>query len=167
MRTGIAIGIVTSMCLAAAPIHAQPHPIIGTWEMSAERSTFRSDRELRTEVRRFEQREDGFILFTLVFVDVEGNPGFTQAAFKLDDRAYPVYTQDGLSQFMMGGTESGMRVWRAVDANTLENRAEGNQPGLVFTHAVSPDGRTMTGAMMVPGEQGPVVAESLVFGRVE
>jgi hypothetical protein len=167
MRTSVAIGTLALMCLVTAEANAQSHPIIGTWEMSAERSTFRADRELRTEVRRFEQRDNGYILFTLVFVDVDGNPGFTQAAFKLDGQAYPIYTQDGLSQFLMEGSESGGREWIAVDANTLENRVAGNQPGLVFTHSVAPDGRTMTGEMLIPGEQGLVVAESLVFERVD
>jgi len=135
--------------------------------MNAERSTFLPGRQLRTEVRRFEQRDDGFILFTLALIDAEGNPGFTQAAFKLDGRGYPIYTQGGLAQFLMTGTESGKRVWRATDSNTLENRLENDQPGLVFTHAVSPDGRTMIGTMTGTNAQGQAFTERLVFERVE
>lgn len=166
MRTSVALSLLPAMCLLAANALAQPHPIIGTWEMNAERSAFLPDRQLRAEVRRFEQREDGFILFTLSLIDGEGNPGFTQAAFKLDGRGYPIYTQGSLAQFLMTGSESGKRVWRATDSNTIENRLESGEPGLVFTHSVSSDGRTMIGTMTGTNAQGQTFTERLVFERV-
>jgi len=167
MRMSIILSVLTIVCLTATETQAQPHPIIGTWEMNAERSTFVPGRELRTEVRRFEEREDGFILFTLALIDADGDPGFTQAAFKLDGRGYPIFTQGSLAQFLMTGSESGRRVWLATDPNTLENRLENGQPGLVFTHSVSPDGRTMVGTMTGTNAQGQTFTERLVFERVD
>lgn len=167
MRTSIILGVLASVLLVATKAQAQSHPIIGTWEMNAERSTFLPDRQLRTEVRRFEEREDGFILFTLSLVDAAGHPGFTQAAFKLDGRGYPIFTQGSLAQYLMTGSEQGKRVWRATDANTLENRLESGEPGLVFTQSVSPDGGTMVGTMTGTNAQGQTFTERLVFERVE
>lgn len=167
MRIGIALGFLAFVNLTATNALAQSHPIIGTWEMNAARSTFLPDRRLRAEVRRFEEREDGFILFTLALIDAEGNPGFTQAAFKLDGRGYPIFTQGSLAQFLMTGAQSGDRVWRALDANTLENRLENDAPGLVFTHEVSADGRTMVGTMTGTNAQGQTFTERLVFERVD
>ena len=73
-RSFIAIGLLLLVCLAAQA--QSPYPIIGTWEMNVERSTFDPGPGLRSVVHRYEEGEDGFIVFTFIYVDPSGNPGF-------------------------------------------------------------------------------------------
>ncbi len=117
-RSFIAIGLLLLVCLAAQA--QSPHPIIGTWEMNVERSTFDPGPGLRSVVHRYEEGEDGFIVFTFIYVDPSGNPGFIHTAFKLDAEGYPIYSQVNLAQFLTGGTQSTtLRVFRATNANTI------------------------------------------------
>ncbi len=141
-RSFIAIGLSLLVCLAAQA--QSPHPIIGTWEMNVERSTFDPGPGLQSDVYRYEEGENGFIVFTFIYVDPSGNPGFIQTAFKLDGEGYPIYTQVQLARFLTAGTQStNLRVFRATNANTIEHMPEDN-PGESITWTVSGNGQTLT-----------------------
>ena len=57
----------------------------------------------QSEVRRYQQLEDGFFLYTRSTVNANGNPGFSQVAFKLDGKDYPLYSSGALAQFLTSG----------------------------------------------------------------
>ena len=115
--------------------------------------------------------EDGFFLYTRSTVNANGNPTFSQVAFKLDGKDYPLYSSGALAQFLTSGRLSvEIMTFKAVDANTLEilEADDNEQPG-VFTRTftVSPDGRTMTQKVTGTDGQGRAVNRMRVFDKVQ
>ncbi len=97
MRTILALGLLVVVCPTA---HAQsPHPIIGTWELDLERTTFEPAPRVRSATFRFEEGDNGFIIHTISRVRPDGTPGFVQAAFKLDGQSYSSYSESSLARF--------------------------------------------------------------------
>ena len=140
MRTIIALGLLVVVCPSA---HAQsPHPIIGTWELDLERTTFEPAPRVRSATHRYEEGEDGFIIFTVSRLRPNGTPGFVQTAFKLDGQSYPSYTENALALFLTTGTPStNMVSYKAIGTRTVEQTTAG---GTTRTMVVSADGQTMT-----------------------
>ena len=178
MRSIIAIGLLVVACLVVAvEVEAQSHLIIGTWQMNEDKSLsvidnlerlllsgyagrsgcFQANPRYCSRVERFEEREDGSILYTEAIVSPDGYPEFSQAVFRLDDgEAYSYYGQDDLETFLATGSRTDLSlIWTQTDDYTIQAVLESDgQPDVDRTWTVSRDGTTMT--------VGP-----FVFDRVE
>ena len=166
MRSIIAIGLLLFVCLAVSEAQAQSqHRIIGTWEMNAERSPGGPQRETRS----YEQRDDGFFLYTRSTVGANGGPSFTLIAFKFDGKEYPSYTTANLAQFLTSETPTPtILTFKTLDANTLEAMQWINgRAGLTRTFTVSADGQTLTQRITGTDGQGRSVNRVRVFDRVQ
>ena len=121
-------------------------PRIGTWKLNLEKSQFAPGTAPQMQVRRLQSRPDGFVIFTQVGLDAEGNPTFIQTTYKFDGKPYPEYTQTDLVEFAAVGTTPNMNIYRLVDAYTVEiDRldASGKVTG-TSKQSMSRDGRTLT-----------------------
>jgi hypothetical protein len=71
-------------------------PRIGTWTLNLKRSQFVEGSAPQMQVRRLQARADGFVVFTQIGLDAQGNPTFIQTTYKLDgkgiSRIYPSFT---------------------------------------------------------------------------
>ena len=118
-------------------------------------------------VRRYEARPDGFLLFTQSGVDAEGNPVFTQTAYKIDGKEYSQFTQTSSANFLTAGIKSPVTSSYKLDGQTviLAQRTNG-VPGIPITHTVSRDGKTMTVTTKGKNPQGQTINNVVVYDKV-
>ena len=95
-------------------------PRLGTWKLNLEKSQFAAGTAPQMQVRRLQSRQDGFVVFTQVGLDAEGNPTFIQTTYKFDGKPYSEYTQTNLPEFAAMRTAPNMNIYRLVDAYTVE-----------------------------------------------
>lgn len=125
--------VVFMLALAPAQV-PDVHPIMGVWKMKSPPAA-RPKIQLRTW--EFSQRPDGFIVMTLLFINEMGRPRFSQAAFKLDGKEWPVYQTDDLAEFLTTSKPTSQRlVVQAKGLRTIELPQR--------TFIVAADGKTMT-----------------------
>ena len=129
-------------------------PRIGTWRLNLEKSQFAPGTAPRMQVRRLQARQDGFVVFTQVGLDAEGNPTFIQTTYKFDGKPYPEYTQTTLAEFAATGTTPNRNIYRLVDAYTVEiDRLDASGKVTVTNRqSMSRDGKTLT----VTSPRGPL-----------
>jgi hypothetical protein len=121
-------------------------PRIGTWRLNVEKSQFPAGTAPRMQVRRLQARADGFVVFTQVGVDADGNPTFIQTTYKFDGKPYPEYTQASLAEFAAVATKPNMNIYRLVDAYTVEIDRLDASGRITATskQSMSRDGKTLT-----------------------
>src|SRR5688500_14514455 len=101
-----------------APVDQDPR--IGTWTLNLKRSQFVEGSAPQMQVRRLQARPDGFVVFTQIGLDGQGNPTFIQTTYKLDGKGYPEYTQASLAEFAATGARPNTNAYRLVDPYTVE-----------------------------------------------
>ena len=151
-RYCVALGAVT--ILVAVVGHASvvgqtvtdQEPRIGTWKLNLQKSQFAAGTAPQMQVRRLQSRQDGFVVFTQVGLDAEGNPTFIQTTYKFDGKPYSEYTQTNLPEFAAMRTAPNMNIYRLVDAYTVEiDRLDASGTVTATTkQSMSRDGRTLT-----------------------
>src|SRR5215212_4423411 len=93
-HAAVTLGLLTTcLTIAGQTPTADTDPRIGTWRLNVEKSDFAAGTKPKMQVRRLESRPDGFVVFTQISLDGEGNPAFIQTTYKLDGKEYPEYTQ--------------------------------------------------------------------------
>lgn len=147
LRAAVAISciVANSMTVGGQTPKADQDPRTGTWKLNLEESRFAAGGP-RMQQRRVESRPDGFIVFTQVGLDAQGNPTFTQTTYKLDGREYPEYTQNTLSEFAATGAKPNTNTYRLADAYTVKITridATGKVTG-TSSQVISQDGRRLT-----------------------
>ena len=160
--------IATLTCLFSQNALAQsPHPIVGIWDLNPQESISETTPPDQRDIYRFVEAEDGFLLFTRVTIDLDGEPRWVQVAFRLDGEAYPLYTRATLELAMTTGEESHfMRVFSARDTHTIEDQPA-NGEGNIGIFRVSEDGQTLTVTRSGTNAQGQSFRNVLVYDRVE
>jgi hypothetical protein len=165
MRYRIAIAIITLVCLSAAAQGQVPH-IIGTWKLNAEASQFLGPAP-RSEVRRYDVADNGYLIGLAVFIDAQGNPGFLQFAAKSDGQDYAEYSSDVLAAFQIAGTPTPLAYSEIpVDDRTVEwfDKFDG-RIAASGTKQVSDDGRTLTIVGEIPDGRGNTRRLRLVYDK--
>ena len=162
------LGLLVVIFLPVPKAEAQtPHFIIGIWDLNAEQSASEPDPAYQTSVYRFIEAENGFISFTRITINVNGEPSWAQSSFKFDGEAYPVYTRGSLRRSMTAGVESpAMRVFSAPDAYTIDDASASGQ-GIPSTFEVSLDGQTLTVTRIGTNTEGQAVRSVFVHDRVQ
>jgi hypothetical protein len=167
---GIAIALSSATLLAQNPVPGKD-PIIGTWNLNLQKSKYVGAPAPRSEVRRYEVTEDGFINYIRVGVDSHGSPTFSQATYKYDGKDYPIYSQANLPLFYTTGAKPGTQAYRVLDPNTVELTPKDNTGKVTFsgarTRSVSRDGKTLTDIQKGTNALGEIVDITQIFDRLE
>jgi hypothetical protein len=123
-----------------------PEPRVGTWKLNLEKSQFAAGTAPQIQVRRVQSLGDGFVVFTQVGLDAEGNPTFIQTTYRFDGTPYPEYTQTSLAELGARGTTPAKNIYRLVDAYTVEiDRLDTNgKVKATSKQSMSRDGRSLT-----------------------
>jgi len=163
-----------AICLGAgvSSVQAQTsdsHPIIGTWRLNLETSSFEPGPGPRAILRRFVEGDDGFITSIRITASGEGNPSFAMVRMKFDGQDYEVWTNGGLSGFLGSGNRpTNTAAFAAIGDNTLElvqkNNGEAG-PLSLTTWAVSSDGSTLTVTREGTAPDGTEVRVTEVYDR--
>lgn len=173
-RTTLAAAAVVTL-LVAAPVQAQPtdvHPIIGTWSLNHEASSFSPGSGPRAQTRRFMATDDGFIVSIRATVNPNGNPDFALARVRFDGEPYEVWTGAALGTFLASGARPGATAaFEVIDDRTVrltQRNADGELMGPTpNTWQVSSDGNTLTVTTRGTNQNGAEVHNVEVFDRVQ
>jgi hypothetical protein len=167
---GILAAVCSAVLLAQNPVPGKD-PIIGTWNLNLQKSKYVGAPAPRSEVRRYEVTEEGFINYIRVGVDSHGSPTFSQGTYKYDGKDYPIYSQANLPLFYLTGAKPGTQAYRVIDANTVELTPKDNTGKLTFTgvrtRSVSRDGKTLTDIQKGTNAQGQMVDIIQIFDKLE
>ena len=170
----LGVGLWLGICSAALPAQGPApgkDPIIGTWNLNLQKSKYNGAPAPRSEVRRYEVTEDGFINYIRVGVDSHGSPTFSQATYKYDGKDYPIYSQANLPLFYTIGVKPGTQAYRVIDPNTVQLTPKDNTGKITFdgvrTRSVSRDGKTLTDIQKGANAQGEPVDIVQIFDRLE
>ena len=141
----ILVAIVVPASAVGQTVSGQ-EPRIGTWRLNLEKSQFAGGTAPQMQVRRLQVRQDGFVVFTQVGLDAEGNPTFIQTTYKFDGKPYPEYTQTTLAELAAMGTTPNRNIYRLVDAYTVEIDRLDASGRITATskQSMSRDGKTLT-----------------------
>ena len=102
----VVVALAASLVLTAQNGTSIKDPSVGTWRINLQKSTYSPGPAPKTPtLRRYELRPDGFTVITQTSVDAQGNPTFTQAAYKPDGKEYPVYDQNTMAAMLTGGAK--------------------------------------------------------------
>ena len=168
---GSILAVASSVILLAQNPAPGRDPIIGTWNLNLQKSKYNGAPAPRSEVRRYEVTEEGFINYIRVGVDSHGSPTFSQATYKYDGKDYPIYSQANLPLFYTMGVKPGTQAYRVVDPNTVQLTPKDNTGKITFdgirTRSVSRDGKTLTDIQKGTNAQGVTVDIVQIFERLE
>ena len=141
----ILVAVVGHASIGGQTVTVQ-EPRIGTWKLNLDKSQFAAGTSPQMQVRRLQSRRDGFVTFTQVGLDAEGNPTFIQTTYKFDGKPYSEYTQTNLAEVAAMGTKPNMNIYRLVDAYTVEiDRLDASgRVTATSKQSMSRDGRTLT-----------------------
>jgi hypothetical protein len=162
--------VCTLVLLGAFEIRAQVPHVLGVWDLDVAASNLPSQAfpvGLKSEVRNFTLRDDGYLVALVMRVNGNGTFDFIQVAAKSDGKDYPQYQSGPLAELQINGTTTPFTYSETIaDANTAEVIAK--VAGRVTnkgTRRISADGKTMTlnvAAVRPDGQEIPIV---LVFRK--
>ena len=155
----VAFGVVV-LALSAGGIRADTgDPLIGTWHLNLEKSTFSPGAPPQRLTRTFEEHEGGVIVATTAGLDAVGRPVEVRVAFRRDGEPYRIEA-DGITVERTIAFEVLSR-----DPFTVEYRIMGGPGSTVGTETVSPDGRTYTVTITGTNRDGARVDTVQVWER--
>ena len=130
-------------------------PVIGTWVLVPERSSFSSGKPLREQTRVYEQTPNG-IAFTLTGISADGKPMRVECVAPYDGKDYP----------LKGSPSTNSVAFTAIDRYTVEavEKRDG-KPLFHVRRVVSRDGRSMTVTSDGTNANGVEIHNVLVFVR--
>ena len=137
-------------------------PIVGTWTLNLEKSTYATRKPPRSTIRTFDYTRDGLILVTLQTENAQGARSSNHWYMGFDGKEYPEFSRE------RGATPILWIRIDHVDAHTKEligRRLEGGLMTIVdlFTFKVSPDGRFLSVIYKTP--DGKPTGDVVVFDR--
>jgi hypothetical protein len=162
----------TMLCLGSFGANAQVPQVLGVWTLNLKASDLPAKAfpaGLKSEIRSYSQRKDGYLVVLAVRVYGNGVPDFIQIAARSDGKDYPQFQSGPLADFQINGTPTQFTYSETItDTYTAEIIAKRN--GTVLnkgTRRISRDGKTMTlnvAAILPDGREVPIV---LVFDKSE
>jgi len=147
------MGLALALCLIAAAV-CFGSPQMGTWKLNEAKSTLAPGEAKNSTVIYQEAGENVKIIVD--GTDAAGKPIHNEWVGKFDGKEYPV----------VGDPTSDSRIYKTIDANTLElTIKKGGKVTLVARIVVSADGktRTLTGSGTDP--QGNKISTTLLYDR--
>ena len=160
------LGLCSVAVSAQLPTPAS-NPVLGTWKLNPEKSSYSAGQPPRSNVRQFTAVEDGYIVSTISGISAQGIPTFTLSAARYDGKNYPIYNQITLVDMMINGTKTpNTQAYKVIDAYTVEiTNKQNGRVTTVLTRTVSKDGKTMTLVTKGTNAQGQPVHNVEIFDR--
>jgi len=156
-RPILALFLACLFALAPSGARAQSadDPVLGTWRLNVERSTFTPGPGWRSQVRTYRATPDG-VSVTWSGVDAGGETMQVSYTYAYDGRDYP----------MVGSASYDTLNAVRVDARTVrsEEKRDGAIVGIAV-RTVSPDGRLLTITDEGTNRRGRPFSQILVFDR--
>lgn len=142
---------------ALSAAHAQPadDPVLGTWRLNVERSTFTPGPGWRSQTRTYRATLQG-VSVSWEGVDAGGERMQVNYTYAYDGRDYP----------MVGSASYDTLNAVRIDARTV--RSEEKRDGVIVgvaVRTVSPDGRVLTITDEGTNRRGRAFSQTLVFDR--
>jgi hypothetical protein len=160
------------LMLGSGGVAAQVPRVLGFWNLNLESSNLPVQlfpMGLKSEMRSYVQRDDGYLVVLALRVNGNGSPDFIQVAAKSDGKDYPQYQSGPLAELQINGTPTQFTYSETItDEYTAEIIAK--RDGQVInkgSRRISEDGKTMTlnvAAVLPDGQEIPIV---LVFDKAE
>lgn len=155
--------------LAAVSAHAQPG-VLGVWELNLGSSRLPAEvglAPIKSEIRSYTRREDGYLVVLAVRVNGNGTLDFIQVTARPDSKDYAQYQSAALAELTIKGTATPLTYAETIqDEFTAEIVAKRN--GRVInkgSRTISADGRTMTLKVVAIGPGGLEIPFVLTFDR--
>ena len=149
---GSALAAADTAAAAKAPA---ADPVLGTWQLNAAASKFKSGPAFKAQTRTYAESGDQ-ITVTIKSTGADGKEGVTQTTYRLDGKDYPVSGNpdyDGLSGKQLNSHTASFQLKRA-----------GKVVGKT-TRAVSHDGKKLRANTNVTAADGARSVNTLVFDR--
>jgi hypothetical protein len=167
----IAVVVCSLTVIAQAPTGA--NPIIGTWKLSVDKSTYSPGPpplKGSTSVRQYAAGDDGSIVAITMNINPQGLPALGAiSAAKYDGKEYPQHTLATLATSL--SSHIGPRITRTISykqINPFTVEIVQRQDGMVLstsTRTVSRDGMTMTERTESTNPTGEKVLNVLIFEK--
>jgi hypothetical protein len=157
-------------CALAERVGAQApagDPMPGVWRLNVEKSVFSPGPAPRASTYRYENRPDGFTLWTQSGLNGAGNPTFSFSLRKYDGNEYPVYNVASLTTFVTTGEKASQtQVARRIDAYTTEvvNMSNGKAT-TTTTRTLARDGKTFTMRTKGTNAAGQAIDDTTVWEK--
>lgn len=154
--------VVVLLASSSANVDAQStDPLIGTWSLNVERSSYSFGTLPRSATRTFEDWGDGLIFVRNEGVSAAGEPTGSRIVFQRDGRDYPISTR-------------GVEVYPTIRFNVISTDpfnveyrtgVDGEISGNVGVETISDDGNTYTVRISLTNQQGARVTNVQIWER--
>lgn len=151
---------------------AQVPRVLGVWELNTAASELPAQlfpQGIKSEIRSYFLREDGYLVVLALRVNGNGSPDFIQVTAKSDGKDYAQYQSFPLAELTIAGTPTQFTYSETItDEYTAEIIAK--RAGAVInkgSRKIAADGKTMTlnvAAVLPDGQEIPIV---LVFDKTQ
>jgi hypothetical protein len=160
-RTLIGVGIALACSLIVVQAQGKD-PFVGTWKANVSASTYSPGPPPQSNSRTFEDWGGGLFMSTTKGVNGQGNPTWSQAAFRFDGRDYPyaASTTPGTSPSVI--TISAKRT--DPGAWELTAKVDGKVAS-VTAYTMSKDGKTYTARQKGTNAKGEPINNVVVWDR--
>jgi hypothetical protein len=154
-RLLLLFGCMFGFALSGAHASSPDDPVLGSWRLNVERSTFTPGPGWRSQTRTYRAVPEG-VSVTWSGVDAGGETMQVSYVYAYDGRDYP----------MLGSASYDTLNAVRIDARTVrsEERRDGTIVGIAV-RTVSPDGRVLTITDRGTNRRGRVFSQTLVFDR--
>jgi hypothetical protein len=148
----VLISAACGVALAAAPAS---DPVMGTWKLNAQKSTFNAGPPIKSQTRTYSQVGQRISL-VMKTTGADGKETTTETLYQFDGRDYPVTGSPDFDSL------SGQQVDSQTAMFTLKR---GGKAVGTTTRTVSKDGKTLTSKMKVTNAGGQQTDSVLVFDK--
>lgn len=145
------------VALSGVAIAAEPasDPVVGTWKLNAQKSTFTSGPSIKTQTRTYSQTGQRISLL-MKTTNADGKETTAETTYQLDGKDYPTIGSPDFDSL------SGQQVDPQTAKFTLKR---GGKAIGTTTRTVSKDGKTLTSKMKVTTASGEQTDNVLVFDK--
>jgi hypothetical protein len=148
----VLISAACGVALAAAPA---ADPVIGTWKLNAQKSTFNAGPPIKSQTRTYSQVGQRISL-VMKTTGADGKETTSETMYQFDGRDYPV----------TGSPDFDSLSAQQVDTQTAKfTLKRGGKAVGTTTRTVSKDGTTLTSKMKVTNAGGQQMDNVLVFDK--
>jgi|SRR6185437_3977293 len=147
--------IIASFSAAGIATAADTDPVVGTWQLDASRSTFKTGPAIKSQTRTYSQSGNHLTL-EMKTLTADGKESTTHTSYQLDGKSYPV----------TGTPDYDSLTGKKIDNNTTEfTLMKGGKAVGTTNRTVSKDGKTLTTHAKITGANGQKSEFILIFTR--
>jgi len=150
-----AIAMAAGLPQVQVALAADTDPVVGTWQLNASKSTFKSGPAIKSQTRTYSQAGDKITL-EMKTVTADGKEVATHTTYQLNGKDFPV----------SGTADYDSLSAKQVDSHTAEFTLKKGGKAVGHTNRkVSKDGKTMTATSKITAAGGEPAENVLVFDK--